>query len=205
MNANTLNDIEKIFDKKFNYKNLNIERVYLYSYKLDLLITIFIFLFFTILFIIYALKNSLPNYVNKLENCNPIKIPFMDILFYNNKKEFLDKSQINFNTCIQNILKPIYEKNIKTQNKSLDIINKTYNHLNKSILTISSILSKMRNYTSNNNTFIYNAINDTNKEKYNIMKTINNDIKNKNKKLVGIFDVNKSNNNIISKWEYLFV
>ena len=198
MNAESNNDIQKIFHKKLNYMHLDIQRDYLYSYKLDLLITILIFLFFIILVIIYALKNSFPNYVKKLENCNPIKIPFMDIFFFNNKKEFLDKSQVNFNTCVQNILKPVYEKNIKSQNKSLNIINKIYNHLNKSILTISSILSKMRNNTSNNNNFIYNAINDTNKEKYDMMTTINNDIRNKNKKLDHLFDINNSNTDSIS-------
>ena len=204
-----MNDINNIIKK--SYKNLeNIQtNSYIFEYKFDLIVSIIIILIFIIIIIIIYFYNSINNLsknkYNLLNNkCNPINIPFMDILNYNNKTSFLDKSTANFNYCVQNALKPVVENTIKPHNESLNTIRKTYDELNTSTNGITSIFNDVRNNVTDITNDIYNRIETTTQEEDTLLTNHKNTLDKSNDKTNDTFHISQKLNRTLIKLSETF-
>ena len=153
-----MNDIDKIISNSYENLDKTLTKGYFSKYGVDLIITFIIVIIFIIAFLYYYFSNNIRNKLSNYQ-CSPINIPFMNILNYNNKNSFLDKSQANFNQCVKKSLKPVLEKSIKPQNKSLNIVENTYSDINTSNNYIASVFNKVRNNITDNTNDIYNRIN----------------------------------------------
>tara|TARA_R110002074_G_scaffold393935_1_gene580950 strand:- start:1596 stop:2258 length:663 start_codon:yes stop_codon:yes gene_type:complete len=202
-----MNDIDKIIQT--SYKNLDkmldntLKKGYFFKYGFDLIISIIVILIFSIviIFLYFYTSNKLSKNKYTLSNdkCNPMNIPFMDILNYNNKTTFLDKSTANFNYCVQNALKPVVENTIKPHNESLNIIRKTYDDLNTSTNGITSIINNVRNNVTNNTNDIYNRIKTTTQEQDKLLKGHKNILYKSNDKINSSFNVSQNLNKTLIK------
>lgn len=203
-----MNDIDKIIQSSNKKFENSLRKGYFFLYGFDLIISIIIIIIFSVVIIFlyfYTLINSsMNNLVTNNSNsgndmCSPINIPFMDILNYNNKTTFLDRSTANFNYCIKNALKPVVENTIKPQNASLNIIRKTYDNLNKSINGLLSIINNVRNNVRNNSNDIYNRIENIAQEQDIILQNHKKELSKSNDKTNKAFNVSQNLNTSLIK------
>jgi len=183
-----MNDLDKIIHAKYKFLDINYNRSYLSKYGIDIFVAFFIILIFSILYFYYIIKNIFTNKYNKLlTTCNPINLPFMNLLFYKNNNTLLNNSSNNFDYCVKKSLKQTVKKSIIPQYKALNIIEKTYNNIDKSIMGISSVMNNVRNNVTNNTINQYTKINDfkynkevSNTKTYNKLNTLLNTTNNSN-------------------------
>ena len=203
-----MNDIDKIIQSSNKKFENSLRKGYIFLYGFDLIISIIIIIIFSvvIIFLYFHTRNNLStnNLVTNNSNsgndmCSPVNIPFMDILNYNNKTTFLDRSTANFNYCIKNALKPVVENTIKPQNASLNIIRKTYDNLNKSINGILSVINNVRNNVKNNSNDIYNRIENITQEQDIILKNHKKELSKSNDKTNKAFNVSQNLNTSLIK------
>ena len=201
-----MNDIDKIISNSYENLDKTLTKGYFSKYGVDLIITFIIVIIFIIAFLYYYFSNIIRNKLSNYQ-CSPINIPFMNILNYNNKNSFLDKSQANFNQCVKKSLKPVLEKSIKPQNKSLNIVENTYSDIKTSNNYIASVFNKVRNNITDNTNDIYNRINSDVSQNDKQLNDIKNNLYESNTKIQKSMnisqDLNKSLNSLSKTLEPL--